>query len=240
MTRGGDHWREPHRHQVGPRLNVLRAGVLGAQDGIVSTAGLVLGVAGATGEASALLVAGIAGLVAGALSMAGGEYSSVSTQRDAERATLAQETWELHTMPEAELDELTDLYERKGLTRDLARQVAVRLTEHDALAAHAEVELGLDPQRLVSPVQAAISSAASFAAGAVLPLLAIVLAPRNVRVAVTIAVVLVALALTGWVSARLGSAEAGRAVARILAVGILAMAITYGIGSLVGALTGAS
>lgn len=219
---------------LGAKLNVLRAGVLGAQDGIVSTAGLVVGVAGATADAEALLVAGTAGLIAGALSMAGGEYTSVSTQRDTERATLAQEKWELATMPEAELEELTALYQAKGLTRPLAEQVATALTEHDALAAHAETELGLDPQVLVNPWHASLTSAVSFALGAALPLLAMVLSPAKVRVEATVAVVVAALVVTGFVSARQSGAPPLRAVVRIVAVGLLAMLVTYAIGALVG------
>lgn len=228
------HRAEPHSDGISARLNVLRAGVLGAQDGIVSTAGLVVGVAGATSDSTDLLVAGVAGLVAGALSMAGGEYASVSAQRDSERATLALERWELEVMPEAELEELTQLYEHKGLPRDLAHQVATQLTEHDALAAHAETELGIDPDGLVSPWHAAITSAVSFALGALLPLAAIVLSPAGARVVSTMVVVCIALALTAWVSARQGGAPVPRAVARMVGVGALAMAVTYAIGTWIG------
>lgn len=232
---GAGHGGVPHDSAtLGARLNVLRAGVLGAQDGIVSTAGLVIGVAGATADATSLLIAGTAGLVAGALSMAGGEYASVSTQRDTEESTLAREAWELRTMPDSELDELTGLYEAKGLPADLAREVAVALTAHDALAAHAETELGLDPDVRVDPWQAAATSAVSFSLGAVLPLLAMVLSPAHVRVPVTFVVVVLALVVTGFVSARQGHAAPGPAIARIVAVGVLAMVVTYGIGSLVG------
>lgn len=230
----GTHRAEQHGPGLGTRLNVIRAGVLGAQDGIVSTAGLVVGVAGATADSTALLIAGVAGLVAGALSMAGGEYASVSAQRDSERATLARERWELATMPEAELEELTQLYQAKGLSRDLARQVAVQLTEHDALAAHAETELGLDPESLVNPVHAALTSAVSFAIGATLPLAAIVLAPATMRVATTIVVVLIALTITAWVSARQGGSPVWRAIARIVSIGALAMAVTYAVGTWIG------
>lgn len=231
------HAHEPHPPDLGARLNVLRAGVLGAQDGIVSTAGLVVGVAGATTDSTDLLVAGIAGLVAGALSMAGGEYSSVSAQRDSERATLARERWELAHMPEEELEELTQLYQDKGLTRDLAEQVAQQLTEHDALGAHAETELGLDPHALVNPWHAAVTSAVSFAIGALLPLAAMVFAPANVRVGTTIVVVLIALAVTAWVSARQGRAPVRRAILRMVGVGALAMTVTYAVGTWIGIAT---
>lgn len=218
----------------GSLLNRLRAAVLGANDGIVSTAGLVMGVAGATTDSFAILVAGLAGLSAGALSMAAGEYVSVSAQRDTERALLAKERWELATMPEAELAELAGLYEAKGLSHDLARRVAAELTDHDALGAHAREELGIDPDGLVSPWQAAFASLASFVVGALVPLLAMVLTPPAVRVGVTVVAVVVALVVTGWLSARAGGAPAGRAVVRVVVGGLAAMAITYGIGTLVG------
>ena len=152
------HQQEPHSQGLASRLNWLRAGVLGANDGIVSTAGLVVGVAGATSARSTILVAGLAGLVAGALSMAGGEYVSVSSQRDTERAALRQEEWELAKLPDHELEELAAIYVDKGLTPELARDVARQLTEHDALAAHAEAELGIDPDELTNPLHAAWSS----------------------------------------------------------------------------------
>lgn len=225
---------EQHEEPVSGRLNWLRAGVLGANDGIVSTAGLVVGVAGATTDTRTLLLTGVAGLVAGSLSMAGGEYVSVSTQRDTEQALLAKERWELRELPEQELEELTTLYEHKGLDRGLAERVAHQLTEHDALAAHAEVELGIDPDVLTSPWAAAWSSMIAFAFGALLPLLAIVLLPVSLRVPVTVATSTAALALTGVVSARLGGAPAGPAVRRNVTVGVLAMGLTYAVGSLVG------
>ena len=228
---------EPAHHlDVGERLNWLRAGVLGANDGIVSVAGIVVGVAGATGDRSTIATAGLAGLVAGALSMAGGEYVSVSTQRDTQQALLTKERWELATMPEQELAELAALYQQRGLTAELAQAVAVQLTEHDALAAHAEVELGIDPQALNSPWQAAWASLVAFVVGAVLPLL-LILTPRPVRVPVCVATVALALAGSGVASARLGSAPRLPAVARNVAVGLLAMGVTYLVGSLVGART---
>lgn len=229
---------EPHHFGIAARLNWLRAGVLGANDGIVSTAGLVVGVAGAsTGIAAqrqALLIAGVAGLVAGSLSMAGGEYVSVSTQRDAEQALLAKERRELAEMPEEELAELQHLYEDKGLSPDVAAEVALQLTAHDALAAHAEAELGIDPNELTSPMAAAVSSLVSFAVGALLPLLAIVLPPPGWRIPVTVASVTVALVVTGWASARLGHAPPVPAVVRNVAVGLLAMGLTFLVGSIVG------
>jgi VIT1/CCC1 family predicted Fe2+/Mn2+ transporter len=228
------HGGERHPTGLGGKLNVLRAGVLGAQDGIVSTAGLVIGVAGASASSSALVIAGLAGLVSGALSMAGGEYVSVSAQRDTEVAVVEKERWELQTMPEQELAELTRLYEDKGLTPDLAHQVAAQLHAHDALAAHAETELGLDPTERANPWSAAITSAIAFALGATLPLLAITLSPAVIRVPVTFIIVIVALVATGYVSARLGGAPKVRAVLRNVGIGVLAMVVTYGIGALVG------
>lgn len=215
-------------------LNKLRAAVLGANDGIVSTAGMVMGVAGATTNSAAILIAGIAGLTAGALSMGVGEYVSVSAQRDTERALLAKERWELENMPDEELAELASLYEAKGLTPELAQEVAVQLTAHDALGAHAETELGIDPDELASPWAAAWASTGSFTLGAIIPLLAMVLSPPEVRVWATVAAVVVALILTGFVSARVGGSRARVAVVRVVLGGILAMAVTYAIGSLVG------
>ncbi|WP_433194826.1 VIT1/CCC1 transporter family protein [Nocardia sp. CA-107356] len=234
QTHGAPHPHEPHGAGLTSRLNWLRAGVLGANDGIVSTAGLVVGVAAATTSSSAIFTAGIAGLTAGAISMAVGEYVSVSTQRDSERALLAKERTELTEEPEYELTELTDIYRAKGLSPETARKVAEELTAHDAFLAHAEAELGLNPHALTNPWQAAISSAISFILGALLPLLAIILPPTTARIPVTFAAVLVALAITGSVSARLGGSNRGRAVLRVVIGGALAMAVTYGIGQLAG------
>ena len=234
MTKATAHAAEQHADGLANRLNWLRAGVLGANDGIVSTAGLVVGVAGATTERSTLLVAGLAGLVAGALSMAGGEYVSVSTQRDTEQAALDMERWELANLPEHELDELTGMYESKGLGPELAREVAEQLTARDALAAHAETELGIDPDERTSPWAAALSSMVAFTLGAVLPLLSVVLPPTAWRVPVTMVSVTLTLALTGVLSARLGRAPVVPAVARVVAVGLLAMAVTFAVGSAVG------
>ncbi|GAA2600882.1 VIT1/CCC1 transporter family protein [Streptomyces tubercidicus] len=226
---------EAHDGGLGSRLNWLRAAVLGANDGIVSTAGLVVGVAGATDNRGTLLTAGLAGLLAGSLSMAAGEYVSVSTQRDSEKAALAQEKRELATEPQAELIELTEMLEGKGLGADLAREVAEQLTEHDALRAHAEVELGIDPDQLTDPWHAAGASFLAFTVGALLPLLAIVLPPAAHRVWITVGAVVVALVLCGWSSARLGAAPVGRAVVRNVGGGVVAMGVTYGVGVLLGA-----
>lgn len=226
---------EQHQHgRLAGRLNWLRAGVLGANDGIISTAGLVVGVAGATTDRDWLLLTGLAGLVAGAFSMAGGEYTSVSAQRDTERAALARERWELENLPGEELSELARIYEQKGLSPALAAQVARELTAEDALAAHAEAELGIDADEQTSPWQAAFSSFVSFALGAALPLLAIVLPPPTARVPVTMATVVLALALTGYVGARLGGGRRSRAAGRAIVVGLVTMGVTYAVGSAVG------
>lgn len=226
---------EAHGGALGARLNWLRAAVLGANDGVVSTAGLVVGVAGATDSRATLLTAGLTGLLAGSMSMAAGEYVSVSTQRDSEKAALAVERRELREEPEEELEELTGLLVARGLSQDVAREAAEQLTERDALRAHARVELGIDPDDLANPWHAAGASFLAFTAGALLPLLAIVLPPSWLRLPVTVLSVLAALALTGWWSARLGAASAGPAVLRNVGGGALAMAVTYGAGSLLGA-----
>jgi VIT1/CCC1 family predicted Fe2+/Mn2+ transporter len=226
---------EPHTAGLSGRLNWLRAGVLGANDGIVSVAGIVVGVAGATGSRTAIATAGIAGLVAGAVSMSLGEYVSVSSQRDSERALLALEVSELRDFPEQELAELAGIYQAKGLTAETAQRVAIELTEHDALAAHLDAELHLDPDDLASPVNAAVASAAAFILGALLPLVAILLPSPDWRVPVTFVAVLVALAAAGAAGARIGGSKRGPAVARIVIGGAIGLAVTYGIGQLVGA-----
>jgi VIT1/CCC1 family predicted Fe2+/Mn2+ transporter len=228
------HPAEPHVGAINTKLNWLRAGVLGANDGIVSVAGIVIGVAAATVERSPILTAGIAGLVAGALSMALGEYVSVSTQRDTEQALLDKERRELIEEPEAELRELMGIYRSKGLSPEPARAVAEELTAHDAFAAHVDVELGIDPDELTNPWHAAISSAIAFTVGAMLPLLAILLPPPSARIPITFAAVLLALGVTGWMSARLGGADPMLATRRVVIGGAIAMAITYAIGRLVG------
>lgn len=235
MTAVPAHPGEPHGTGFASRLNWLRASVLGANDGIVSVAGIVTGVAGATSARGPILTAGVAGLVAGAISMALGEYVSVSSQRDTERAMLQQERRELAESPEQELAELAALYRAKGLSEQTARTVAKELTEHDAFAAHAEAELGIDPTDLTNPWQAALASAVSFIVGALLPVIAIMVPSGGWRVPVTFVAVLAALALTGAISARLGRTSRRAAIARVVIGGGLGMLVTYGIGHLVGA-----
>ncbi|WP_080793818.1 VIT1/CCC1 transporter family protein [Corynebacterium pacaense] len=233
------HEGEEHLEQVGSRLNWLRAGVLGANDGIVSVAGVIIGVAGATTNLIAIITAGLAALVAGAFSMAGGEYVSVSTQRDTEKALLDKEKWELKHLPDQELKELTDIYIRRGVTPDVAALVARDLTRHDALGAHADAELGIDPHALTSPWAAAFSSLVSFTAGAAIPML-LVLLPVEPAVRVWIVVLSVAagLFLTGLISAKLGKAQPGKAIVRNVGMGMLTMAVTYAVGALFGTAVG--
>ena len=226
---------EPPRGGIAQRLNWLRAGVLGANDGIVSVAAIVVGVAGATTATGPILTAGLAGLVGGAISMALGEYVSVSSQSDSERALIAKERQELRDMPDEELDELAGLYQARGLSAQTARQVAVELTAHDALAAHLSAELNIDQDDVVSPWRAAVASAAAFTIGAILPMLAILLPPPGWRVPVTFVAVLVALAITGAISAHIGGSSRRRAMIRVVIGGALALAATYGVGALLGA-----
>lgn len=225
---------EPHTESAGSKLNWIRASVLGANDGIVSVAALVVGVAGATDSTGFILTAGTAGVVAGALSMAVGEYVSVSSQRDTEKALIEKERRELETEPDKELEELTTIYEAKGLSRPTAATVAHELTAHDAFAAHLEAELHIDPAKLANPWHAAFASAASFFAGAVLPMVAITLPPPEWRIPVTFVSVIIALAITGSLSAYVGDANKTRATTRVVLGGALAMAITFGIGKLFG------
>ncbi len=225
---------EPHTFDALSSLNWLRAAVLGANDGIVSIAGLVVGVAGATNSSTAILTAGTAGIIAGAISMAAGEYVSVSSSRDTERALLKKEAYELKHFPEQELRELAALYENKGLSAETAMEVAKELTKKDAFAAHVDIELGIDPNNLTSPWEAAFASAVSFVAGALIPLVAIALPPEALRVPTAFLSVIAALAITGTVSAKIGGAQVNRAVFRVVIGGILAMGITFGIGSLFG------
>ena len=230
----GEHAHEPHSSSVSGKLNSLRASVLGANDGIVSVAAIVMGFAGATADRQLIFLGGVAALVGGALSMASGEYVSVSSQRDTERALIHKETRELAEEPEEELAELAGLYRARGLSEDLARQVALELTEKDALRAHLDIELGIDPDELSSPWQAAIASMLSFAAGALLPLVTILVFAHGLRAVVTLAAVTAALGLTGYLSARVGDAPVLPAVFRNIVGGLLAMGVTYGIGSLIG------
>ncbi|MFJ2370411.1 VIT family protein [Microbacterium sp. NPDC087665] len=230
----GAHPNEPHRGDIAGRLNWLRAGVRGANDGIVSVASLVVGVAGATTDSAALLAAGVAGLVGGAISMALGEYVSVSSQRDSQRALIAKERGELADEPAAELEELAGIYEAKGLRPATARQVAEELTLHDPLTAHLEAELGITEDAVVSPWAAAGASALAFTLGALLPLLAILLPPQEVRVPITFLVVLLALALTGFTSAKIGGNPAARPTIRVVLGGALALGATFALGTFLG------
>ncbi|CAN5233670.1 VIT family protein [soil metagenome] len=234
MTTSGFHANEAHGAGISGRLNWLRAGVLGANDGIVSVAAIVVGVAGATSAIAPILTAGAAGLVGGAISMALGEYVSVSSQRDSQRALIAKERHELATMPEEELRELAAIYESKGLSAETAARVAEELTENDALTAHLEAELGINEEDVVSPWQAAGASALAFFIGAVLPMLAILLPPPALRVPVTFAAVLVALAITGATIARIGGSPWLRPTVRVVVGGAIALAATFVIGTLLG------
>lgn len=221
---------EPHKGNVTAQLNWLRASVLGANDGIVSTSGLVLGVAGATSSTAAIFTAGLAGIVAGAISMAAGEYVSVSSSRDSEKALLAKEQFELKTYPEKELEELAGIYQKKGLSKKTAETVARELTAHDVHTAHYEAELGIDPAHLTNPTSAALGSAFSFVIGAIIPFAAILLPPPSMRIPLTFMSVVIALSLTGFTSAKLGGANIPRAMVRVISGGALAMTVTYAIG----------
>ncbi len=223
------HHREAHRSD---RIGWLRAAVLGANDGIVSVAGLVVGVAASGASPSAILATGVAGTVAGAMSMAAGEYVSVMSQADAERADLALERRELHEDPHSELEELTGIYRRRGLSADLARQVAEQLTAHDALAAHARDELGITEQLRARPLQAAAASALAFIIGAALPVLTALLAAPTRVAETTTAATLVGLCITGALAARAGGAPALRGAVRVVFWGALAMAASAAIGHL--------
>ena len=220
-------------HQVS-RIGWLRAAVLGANDGIVSTASLIVGVASAAAPASQVLVAGIAGLVAGAMSMAAGEYVSVSSQSDTENADLARERQELATQPEFEREELAQIYVKRGLETDLARQVADQLMAKDALAAHAHDELGISEMTTARPIQAALTSAATFSVGAAMPLLMVLVSPAPMLVLAVSLASLLFLALLGAIGARAGGANIPRATLRVTFWGAFAMALTAGIGALVG------
>ena len=234
QTIDGQHPHEPHREGLAQRLNWLRAGVLGANDGIVSVAAVAVGVAGATPAVPAILTAGLAALVGGAISMALGEYVSVSSQRDSEHALIAKERRELEEMPEQELEELTGLYEAKGLTRETAQQVALELTAHDVLAAHLSAELGIDQEDVVSPWHAALASAVAFTIGGILPLIPILFLPPSIRIIVTFAVVLIALAVTGYIAAFIGGSSRWKATIRVVIGGALALIATFAIGALLG------
>jgi vacuolar iron transporter family protein len=215
-------------------LNWLRAAVLGANDGIVSVSSIILGVAGATSARHTIFIAGLAGLVAGAFSMAVGEYVSVSSQRDTERAFIAREKRRLRDDPNHELEGLAEVYMEKGLSKKTAHQVARELTANDPIAAHLEAELQIDEEDLNSPVQAAVASMVSFTAGGLIPLVAVLSAGKDIRIAVTFVAVLIALTLTGYASATVGGASRRRAIMRVVLGGAVAMALTYFVGHLFG------
>ena len=225
---------EFHNTTAGTKLNWLRAAVLGANDGIVSVSAVIVGVAGASNSPSFILTAGVAALVAGALSMAVGEYVSVSTQRDTERALLEKERWELENAPESELQELVVIYEKKGLSKETAILVAEELTKHDAFAAHVDAELGIDPNNLADPWHAAYASGLAFFAGAIIPILVIVIVPASWRIISTFISVVIALIITGGLSAHAGGASKRTAIIRVVLGGVIAMVITFGIGKLFG------
>lgn len=214
------------------KTNWLRATVLGANDGIVSIAGLVVGVASATNSIQIIFASAIAGIVAGAISMAAGEYVSVSSSRDTEKSLLEQEKYEIKNFPEEELKELAQIYEKKGLSKKTAKQVAEELSAKDVLAAHFDAELGIDPNNLTNPWHAAFASALAFLIGAIIPTLAILLPPENYRIPFAFVAIVVALVLNGVISAKISEASVSRAVLRVVTGGVLAMAVTYGIGRL--------
>jgi len=217
------------------RIGLLRAMVLGANDGIISTACLVLGVAAATAQRSTILTAGMAGLVAGAASMALGEYVSVSSQRDSEQSDIAKERWELENTPDIELAELAGIYRKKGLPQALAHEVAVELTKHDALKIHLAEELGIHEATMARPLQASIGSAGSFAVGAAIPLAAVSLFSESMRFTGTIGVVVLTLIALGGSSAKYGGAHPVRPVLRVVIGGLVAIAVTMVVGKLFGA-----
>ena len=221
------------------RIGLLRALVLGANDGIISTACLVLGVAAADSTRTAILTAGMAGLVAGAVSMALGEYVSVSSQSDSEQADIAKEKWELETMPDHELDELTAIYVDKGLSPSLARDVATELTNKDALKVHLAEELGITDTSMANPLQAALGSALSFTVGSAIPLATIAIASANARIGTTVGITTIALAGLGWGGARFGRAATAKPTIRVVIGGLAAMGFTMLVGKLFGAAVGA-
>lgn len=226
--------RHTENHLIG-RIGWLRAAVLGANDGIVSTASLIVGVAAAAAKQNDVLIAGVAGLAAGAMSMAAGEYVSVSSQSDTEQADLARERKELRQSPASELDELAQIYVKRGVDSGLAREVAQQLMAKDALAAHARDELGISDINTARPVQAALTSAASFSVGAAMPLLMVVVSPTGILIPIVSAASLCFLALLGAIGAKAGGASVLRATGRVTFWGALAMALTAGIGKLFGA-----
>lgn len=226
---------EVNSFSTNSKLNWLRAAVLGANDGIVSVAAVIVGVAGASNTKGFVLTAGVAALVAGALSMAVGEYVSVSSQRDTEKALIEKERIELETMPEQELEELVVIYQGKGLSRATAEVVAKELTLKDAFAAHLDAELHIDPNDLTNPFHAAYASAIAFFCGAIIPIIAIIIFPSSVQITATFVSVFIALVITGALSAYVGGANKLRATVRVVLGGVLAMVVTFGIGKLFGA-----
>lgn len=216
------------------KLNKLRAAVLGANDGIVSISSVVMGVAGATSDSKAISIAGLAALIAGALSMAVGEYVSVSSQSDAEKAYIREEKKDLREMPEYELDELAREYMKHGVSKKTAHQVAKELTAKDALRAHLRMHFNIDPDDINNPWHAAIASLLAFSLGGLVPFLTIVLFPPEFRIIATVVAVILCLFAVGYLSARAGGAHKGRAVARVVIGGVIAMVITYGVGVLFG------
>lgn len=233
-------FRDPLTHQQmdnnikNSKLNWLRAAVLGANDGIVSVSSVIVGVAGASDSRAFILTAGFAALVAGALSMAVGEYVSVSTQRDTERALITKERIELAVYPAQELEELVVIYEKKGLSRATAEIVAKEFTAKDAFAAHLDAELGIDPNNLTDPFHAAYASGLAFLSGAIIPILAIVLSPKSIQIPMTFVSVVIALIFTGTLSAHAGGASKIKATIRVVFGGLLAMVITFAIGKIFG------
>lgn len=224
---------EPH-HREASKLNWLRASVLGANDGIVSISSLLVGIAGATDSLNFILLTGVAGTIAASLSMGVGEYVSVSSQRDTEEALLEKEKWELEHRPQEELEELTILYQKKGISRETAERVARELSAHDVLAAHLDIELGIHPEELANPWQAAFASSLSFICGAAIPLIATIFSPGALRVPATFVAVLIALIITGIFSARVSEARSWPVILRNVIGGSLAMSITFGVGRFFG------
>lgn len=223
-----------HSKTMGADTNKLRAAVLGANDGTVSVASIVVGVAGATSVSGQIITAGIAGLVAGAISMGVGEYVSVSSQRDTEKVLLAKERHLIENFPDEEFEELAQLYESKGLTKNTARRVAEELSAHDVHAAHFDAELGIDPEALTNPWHAAFASSIAFTAGGIIPLLTIALITTSLRVPTTVVAVILTLLVTGLLSARASEASKLTSTFRVVVGGIIAMTVTYLIGVLVG------
>ena len=225
---------EPHNNTTSKKLNWLRASVLGANDGIVSTASIIVGVAGASSSDTFILTAGVAGMVAGALSMGAGEYISVSTQRDTEKALIEKERQELIDYPAEELEELAKIYESKGLSSATAQTVAKELTARDAFAAHLDAELGINPDELTDPWHAAYASGISFVSGAIIPIIMVIVSPVAWRIHLTFLGVIIALVFTGALSAYAGEANMKKAIIRVTVGGVLAMIITFAIGKLFG------